>query len=234
MKTWREFPELWMLAAATASFIIVHVGVASTPLRAALLRRLGEQPYRGLYSLLALATLVWAARSFAAAPHVFLWVVPPALKLLPAVLMPMLLFFLVAGVTTANPAGLAAPGKARSGDPARGILRVTRHPVQWAILVWALLHVGATGHLAALIFFGGLALLAGAGTMLIDRRRRASLGAPWERFASVTSNVPFAAILAGRNRLAWREIGWLPAAGAAVLYLALLAFHAGIFGKTPY
>jgi len=234
MNTWSEFPELWTLAAAVASFLVTHVGVSSTPLRAALLRRLGERTFKGLYSLMALGTLVWAIRAYGAAPHVFLWVVPPAVKLLPALVMPFALFFLAAGATTPSPTGIKPPSKRRAGDSVRGILRITRHPTLWAILVWALLHGVATGHLAALIFFGGMALLAGAGTTLIDRRRRAALGADWKRFAAATSNIPFAAILAGRNRVLWRELGWFPVAATVVLYLALLALHALLFGKAPY
>ena len=47
----------------------------------------------------------------------------------------------------------------------------------------------------------------------------------WPRFAAVTSHVPFVAILQGRNRLVWREIGWLrPAIGLAVFF-AVLAIH---------
>jgi len=41
----------------------------------------------------------------------------------------------------------------------------------------------------------------------------------WRTFASATSNVPFAAILVGRQRLAIGEIGWWRLATAAVLFL---------------
>jgi uncharacterized membrane protein len=46
----------------------------------------------------------------------------------------------------------------------------------------------------------------------------------------VTSNVPFVAIAQGRNRIVWREIGWLrPAIGIAVFVLAFF-LHPWISG----
>jgi len=57
--------------------------------------------------------------------------------------------------------------------------------------------------------------------VLMDARKKSN--PDWARFAAVSSNVPFAAIAQGRNRLVWGEIGWLrPAAGLAVFFLVLL------------
>jgi hypothetical protein len=47
-----------LLAIATAVFLATHF-VTSTPLRPALVRAMGEWPYRGLYSLVAFVTLGW-------------------------------------------------------------------------------------------------------------------------------------------------------------------------------
>lgn len=56
----------------------------------------------------------------------------------------------------------------------------------------------------------------------MDARKRKTNPA-WPRFAAVTSNIPFVAIARGRNRIRWREIGWLrPAIGLAVFFLVLL------------
>ena len=46
-----------MLVAATVAFLATHF-VTSTPLRPALVSAMGEWPYRGAYSLVALITLV--------------------------------------------------------------------------------------------------------------------------------------------------------------------------------
>jgi uncharacterized membrane protein len=72
------------------------------------------------------------------------------------------------------------------------------------------------------VFFGALFFLSLVGTVLMDARKRKTNPA-WPRFAAVTSNIPFVAIARGRNRIRWREIGWLrPAIGLAVFFLVLL------------
>ena len=88
-------------------------------------------------------------------------------------------------------------------------------------MLWAASHIWARGELKALAFFGGFFLLAALGTILIDRKKRSN--PDWGRFAAATSNVPLVAIAQGRNRLAWREIGWLrPLIGLAAFCAALL------------
>jgi len=84
------------------------------------------------------------------------------------------------------------------------------------------------------IFFGGLLLLAAAGTTLQDARKAKLLGEDWQRFAALTSNVPFLAVAQGRNRVVWREIGWTKPAMGIVLFVVLLYFHAWLFGVRPY
>jgi len=65
------------------------------------------------------------------------------------------------------------------------------------------------------------------GTAAIDAKRRRSFGEQWMQFAAVTSNVPFAAIVAGKNRLgpAVVEIGvWRPLV-AIVVYAVAFYLH---------
>jgi uncharacterized membrane protein len=47
----------------------------------------------------------------------------------------------------------------------------------------------------------------------------------WARFAALTSNVPFVAIAQGRNRIVWREIGWLRLVIGIGAYLGTLLIH---------
>jgi uncharacterized membrane protein len=111
---------------------------------------------------------------------------------------------------------------------------VTRHPGNLSIALWAAAHLAANGDAASGVFFGGLLLLAAAGPALIDRRRRAGGDAAWARFEAVTSVVPFAAILAGRNRFVPGELGWKRVAVALALYAALIWVHPWLFGVRPY
>jgi uncharacterized membrane protein len=66
-------------------------------------------------------------------------------------------------------------------------------------------------------------VLAALGTVLVDARKKSN--PDWARFAAVTSNVPFVAIAQGRNRIVWREIGWLRPAIGLLFYFGVLVVH---------
>ena len=204
------------LVAATLVFVATHF-VTSTPLRPLMVNAIGEWPYRGAYSLVALVTLVWMGWAFANAPREPLWV---GIREIPYLVMP-LAFVLIACGYGRNPTMVGADRLLKSEDPARGIIRITRHPIMWGIMLWAASHILARGDLRSLIFFGGLLLVAALGTILMDARKRRN--PDFARFAAVSSNVPFAAVAQGRNRIVWREIGWIrPAAGLALFFVVLL------------
>ena len=212
-----------VLVAATAAFLLTHF-VTSTPLRARLVAAMGEWPYRGVYSLVAFITLGWMIWAYGAAPAEPLW---PGFRYLPRIVMP-LVFVLIACGYWRNPTMVGADRLLKSEHPARGIIRVTRHPIMWGIMLWAGAHILARGDSRALVFFGGFFLLAALGTLLIDRRKGSD--PDFRRFRAVTSNIPFVAIAQGRNRLAWREIGWKrPAIGLAV-FVAVFFLHPWISG----
>ena len=204
------------LVAATLVFLATHF-VASTPLRPLLANALGEWPYRAAYSLVALVTLVWMGWAYANAPREQLWV---GIREIPYLAMPLALILLACGYGR-NPTMVGAEKLLESEDPARGMIRITRHPIMWALMLWAASHIVARGDLKSVIFFGGLLLVAGIGTLLMDARKKSN--PDWQRFAALTSNVPFVAIAQGRNRVRWSEIGWKrPALGLAAFALVLL------------
>jgi uncharacterized membrane protein len=206
------------LLAATIVFLATHF-ITSTPLRPLLANSMGEWPYRGAYSLVALVTLVWMAWAYANAPREALWA---GIREVPFVLMPVA-FVLIACGYFRNPTMVGAEKLLKSEDPARGMIRITRHPIMWGIMLWAASHIVARGDLKSVIFFGGLLALSGIGTLLMDSRKKSN--PDWPRFAAVTSNLPFLAVVQGRNRIRWREIGWMrPAIGLAAFFVVLL-FH---------
>jgi uncharacterized membrane protein len=218
------------LVLACAVFLALHL-LPSTPLRAALVGRLGEGPYTGLFSLATLAAIVWMALAYRAAPYTPLW---PGLRHLPPAVMPFSFILIACGVLTPNPTAVAAGRLLANPEPARGIIRVTRHPVMWGIMLWAGAHLLARGELKATIFFGTFLLLAAAGTRLQDARKAKAHGGDWKRFAALTSNLPFAAIAAGRNRFAAGEIGLVQIAFGLLLYGGFLLAHPWLFGVRPY
>jgi uncharacterized membrane protein len=215
------------LLAATALFLLTHF-VPSTPLRPVLVKALGEWPYRGLYSAVALAALAWMIWAYGNAPQESLWT---GLRLLPLVVTPFA-FVLIACGYWRNPTMVGADQLLKSDNPARGMIRITRHPIMWGIMLWAGAHVLARGDLASLVFFGGFLLLAGLGTILMDSRKKSN--PDWARFAAVTSSLPFAAIAQGRNRIAWSEIGWMRPVSGLLVFAAFFAAHSWLFGARPY
>jgi uncharacterized membrane protein len=218
------------LLVATLAFLGIHV-LPSTPLRAVAVRLIGEGPYLGLFSLASLAGLGWMTYAYKQATFFALW---PGLHLLPVLVTPFAFVLLACGVLARNPTLAGQAGALKHPEAARGILRITRHPVMWAILLWAGSHLLAIGSLQAVILFGGLFLLAAAGTTLQDARKAKQLGDDWQRFAARTSNIPFVAIAQGRNVLSWREIGGRNPAIGLALFGILLYFHAWLFGMRPY
>ncbi len=219
-----------VLILACLLFLATHF-VPSTPLRGALVKAVGPWPYTGLYSLVAFATIGWMIWAYARAPMEPLW---PGLRLLPAIVLPVSFVLLACGLFARNPTIVGADKLLKSPDPARGMIRVTRHPLMWSFLIWALAHIAARGDLKSLIFFGTFALLAGGGTLLMDRRKRQTLGEDWARFAAVTSNIPFAAILQGRNRFDAKEIGWRNPLIGLALYGLFFWLHPVFFGTRPW
>lgn len=218
------------LGIAGVAFCGSHVLLSSTGLRGSLCDQLSERGFLAVYSLTALATFAWFLVAYAHAPTIVLWPRQRWTALVPVVLIPLASVLLVAGYTTPNPTAVGMERSARADDPAPGILRVTRHPVMWAIALWAISHIIANGDLRSLLFFGAFAGLSLGGTALIDRKKRLALGSDWPRLAEVTSNLPFAALVAGRTRLRWRDISWLRVIAGLLLYAVFYNAHAIITG----
>lgn len=215
---------------AALVFLVTHLGVSSTGLRGALAGMLGERGYAGAYSIVAAASLGFLIYAYLGTSHAqFLFGPSAALNWVPVIVMPFALMFLVGGLMVPNPSAVMQDQSVHDPNAARGFLRITRHPVQMAIFLWALAHLLANGDIASLWFFGGLALVSGVGMRLMDRKKARTLGDDWQRFAANTSVVPFAAIAAGRNRLVFAEI-WIPVVVGLALWIVLLWGHAWIAG----
>ena len=211
-----------------------HFGISSTRLRDRLIARLGSNLYLVLYSLIALCAFVWLVHAYRGAPYTGLWPTVAWLVGLNHLAVLLAALLIVGGVSTPNPSAVDQANVLERPEPARGVLRVTRHPVMWGIGIWGLGHVAANGDLAALILFGGLAGLALIGTVLIDRKYETRLGDAYRSFEARTSSVPFGAIVSGRQRLVFGEIGLARIGGALLLFALLYAVHPWLFGVPPH
>ena len=115
--------------------------------------------------------------------------------------------------------------------PPHGLERITRHPFFTGIALIGMAHVLLATHLAGAVLMGALAILSIAGAWHQDVKFVRRYGRPYGDYLAVTSAIPFAAILGGRQRLVWRE---LPLGGCALGIVAVFALrlvHEDIFAS---
>jgi uncharacterized membrane protein len=220
------------LLPAALLFVATHLGISSTRLRPMMVAVLGERGYLVFFSTVSLATLgglIWLYNNLPR--YEYVWLPSPELYLSARIVMPFALFLIAGAFLVRNPTAVGGRALLRQAHPAglaRGVTRITRHPFQWGVLIWATAHVAANGDVQSVVFFSTFAVVAGLGTLLLDRKAAAG-GGGWRDYAAVTSNVPFVAILRRRNRLVLGEL-WLPALLALVLYVALTFGHPWVSG----
>ena len=173
--------------------------------------------------------MIWA---YNRAPLEPIWV---GLRWLPAVVMPFSFVLLACGLLSRNPTAVGAARLLKNPEPAHGIIRVTRHPVMWAFILWSLAHLLARGELMASVFFGGFLVAGGA-------RRPAhgpAQGAhPGRRLAALRRRdllFPVRRHPAGPQPLRCAsEIGWRNPAIGLALYALFFWFHPMLFGIRAY
>ncbi len=217
---------LWQLGAAIAVFLASHSLATVPAVRRPAESALGRVGFTLAYSVLSLLLLAWVVAAALAAPYVPLWPQAAWMRWLPVLLMPWACMLAAVGLAAPNPFSIGPGG--HGFDPARpGILRLTRHPVLWALALWAGVHLVVNGNLAALLLFGPLLTLALAGPRLLDAKRRRRLGeGEWRRLAHATGRP-------GDGRALLREMGWRPLAAGMLLYGVLILLHPYVIGHNP-
>jgi len=211
-------------------FVGSHFVLSSLPVRAGLIRMLGEQGFRGLYTVVALVGLGWVIMAYGDAPRQELWPDSQALRMIALAIMPFAAVLLVAALTTRNVTMVGGESAGDDPHPTPGIMTITRHPMLNGVVLFALAHLLANGDSASAILFAGLAVLALGGMMHIDHRRQRTMGSAWGPIAMSTSAIPFVAVLQNRTKIDWAGIGvWRVVAGL-VLYAVLIVTHQWIAG----
>jgi uncharacterized membrane protein len=221
------------LVAAAVFFDGIHFFISGTALRGKIVGVIGERPFQGVFSLMSLIGIVWLSRAYRRAQYVPLWGDIPALRPVALIVMLIAFLFVVLAFTTPNPTAVGGEALLAEKEPAKGIQRITRHPFLWGVTFWSFTHLLLNGDIASVIFFGALLIVAVGGPFSIDWKRKKALGDRWDRFAAVTSNVPFMAIIEGRNSLAVGEVGWWRVVLALMLYGLFLHLHKTLFGVSP-
>jgi uncharacterized membrane protein len=216
------------------SFLASHLIISSSVVRPRLISAVGEQPYRGLYSLVAFATLGPLIYEFARNKHAgrLLWYLrdDAPVRWLTWFLMLAALILFVGAFINPNPGGMAAP--ANRSEP-RGMLKITRHPSFIAFGLFGIAHVLMNGSAGDVIFFGTFPALGIIGAMHQDQRKLRDLGESYREFMAKTSITPFAALISGRVKWASGDMPWASIGAGVVLTVAIVALHPMIFGGNP-
>ncbi|MFZ0987141.1 MAG: NnrU family protein [Xanthobacteraceae bacterium] len=142
-------------------FLGTHVFVTMRDHRAALVARIGELPYRGLFSLVSIVGIVLIGYGFAAyraAGPIMVWYPPVWTRHIVVALM--------------WPASIMVAAAYIPGN----IKRVLKHPMLVGVKTWAFAHLCANGDLGGIILFGSV--LAWAVYDRITLKHRKDAGAP--------------------------------------------------------
>ena len=220
------------LAIAIASFVGSHE-LLSHPLRRPLIAKLGERGFLGLYSVVALATLIWTVRAYRDAPQVLLWVAPGWMWDLGRAIMIVASILFVGSLVAPNPALTGAGGVLAKVDGPRGVMRITRHPMMWGFALWALVHATLSGTEATLILAAGIALLALGGARMQDLKKRKQLGDAWRAHERKTSFFPFGAQLSRRQPIRTLWPGWTAIVAGLIFYFGATWAHPVLFDAPP-
>ena len=146
---------LFILIAGLVLFIALHVFVTQREARARLIARIGEGPYKGIFSLLSIIGAVLIAVGFSryrASGWIDIWDPPLWTRYVATPLM------WVAFVCVA-----AAYFQGR-------IKATLKHPMLIGVKLWAIAHLAANGDLGSIILFGSLLLWAGYDRYSLKRR----------------------------------------------------------------
>lgn len=213
------------LALATLAFVGTHLAM-SHPLRTRLVQTLGDQWFAVLYSAVAFVTLGWMILSYRAADEgYFLWLAPGWASPVAAGVM-LLACILLVGAFFGNPAFPRPGARRRPARAATGIFAITRHPMNMAFILWALVHIALWGALPNLIVAGGILVLALLGSIGQDHKKLNVVGEPWRTWMGRTSFVPFGALLSGRAKWSGLREAWPALLLGLLLWLAVTWFHA--------
>jgi uncharacterized membrane protein len=163
--------------------LLVFLGVHSTRIiaddwRTAQLKRLGEGPWKGIYTLLSLAgfgLIIWGF-GMARQQPVILWMPPAGMRHV-AGLLTLIAFVLLAAAYV----------------PRNAIKSRLHHPMLLAVKVWASAHLLSNGKLADLVLFG--AFLGWAVVCFIAARKRDR--AAGTRYPAGTAGATAATVLVG-------------------------------------
>ena len=216
-----------MLLLAAIAFVGTHF-LLSHPLRAPLVRATGEGAFLGIYSVVAIVTLIWMVVAYRRAPgNVPLWSVGDGLWAV-ATVITLIASVLLAGSLVGNPAfpKPGAPGAAPGS--ARGVYALTRHPMLWSFAIWGCAHILIYPIAKNFIVTAAIIVLSLVGAAFQDTKKERLQPQVWPDWERQTSYFPLAAVFAGRARFG--GFGPVAIVGGVGFWLAATWAHIPLSG----
>jgi uncharacterized membrane protein len=156
-------------------FTLVHlVPAAFHSLRASLIGRMGDNPYRGIFSLVVVISLVLIVLGWKSAAPTAVYAPPLQGGPLTSLLVFVAFVLFVA---------------ARSGS---NVKRIVRHPQMVSVILWSAAHLLANGDSRSIALFGGLGIWSVAEILLCNRRDGA-----WRKPDRVSAKVDVITVVIG-------------------------------------
>ncbi len=142
------------LIAGVSLWIIAHfIPSLAAGFRKRLIEKLGAGPYRGMFTLIVVASLGLIIAGWRATPEVYLYHLPASSRSAGFVLMLIAVFLF--GVSHGNSV----------------VKRLIRHPMLMGVVFWSVSHLLTNGTTRALVLFGGLGIWALVQMPLINARK---------------------------------------------------------------
>lgn len=142
-----------LLLAGVILWFVAHSFPAIAPgKRDALVAKLGEQPYRGVFSLVIIAALLMIVFGWKKAVPGAIYMPPMGPGIVPSVLVLVALVLFFSSQMNGN------------------IKRIVRHPQMAGTITWAIAHLLTNGDSRSVVLFGGMATWALFEIVMINRR----------------------------------------------------------------
>jgi uncharacterized membrane protein len=216
-------------------FVGSHLVISSTGIRPWLIAKVGEQPYRGIYSLISFGTLIPLIIVFANHKHsgAMLWYLRAMAPVrgLTWLLMVLAFIMLVSGLVTPSPAGMGTESESKLTP--RGLLKLSRHPLFVGLALFGIAHMLMNGWVGDVIFFGTFPLLGIVGAKVQDTRKLREFGESYRKFMSETSLFPGIALISGRQKWTAADVPWTGILVGIALAIVTVVVHPWLFGGQP-
>jgi len=196
------------------AFLATHFAM-SHPLRAPLVRAMGERGFQAFYSLIALITfggMIYYYGRIGREPTI--WDLGVAGWIVASILM-WIGSILFVGSFVKNP---ALPGaRLERHRAASGVFAITRHPMMWGFALWAITHLIVVATAKAMVLDGTILFLALLGSVGQDKKKAKLMGERFHEWAAHTAFFPFAKGIANPGAVAL--------IGGTILFFAATWLH---------